>query len=73
MKIFIQNFSDSREVALHIEISIEELMKLKIEKKILRNENKIFQFLVTIQKHYLGATAMILSEFKSLLASLELN
>ena len=29
---------DSREVALHIEISIDELMKLKIEKKILRNE-----------------------------------
>ena len=67
---------DSREVALHIEISIEELKKLKIEKKILRNEyqNDYSIPCYTHKGHIIwGATAMILSEFKSLLASLELN
>ena len=67
---------DSREVALHIEISIEELKKLKIEKKILRNEYQN-DSLIPCYTHkgqiIWGATAMILSEFKSLLASLELN
>ena len=67
---------DSREVALHIEISIEELKKLKIEKKILRNEYQNDSLIpcYTHKGHIIwGATAMILSEFKSLLASLELN
>ena len=67
---------DSREVALHIEISIEELKKLKIEKKILINEyqNESLIPCYTYKGHIIwGATAMILSEFKSLLASLELN
>ncbi len=67
---------DSREVALHIEISIEELKKLKIEKKILRNEYQNDSLIPCyISKGHIiwGATAMILSEFKSLLASLELN
>ena len=74
---FYPKFSpDSREVALHIEISIEKLMKLKIEKKILRNENRnnysIPCYLYKKQVIW-GATAMILSEFKSLLASVESN
>ena len=51
-------------------------MKLKIEKKILRNEYRndysIPCYLYKKQVIW-GATAMILSEFKSLLASLELN
>ena len=67
---------DSREVALHIEISIEELKKLKIEKKILINEYQNDSLIpcYTYKGHIIwGATAMILSEFKSLLASLELN
>ena len=67
---------DSREVALHIEISIDELMKLKIEKKILRNEyqnDSLIRCYICKGQIIWGATAMILSEFKSLLASLELN
>ena len=67
---------DSREVALHIEISIEELKKLKIENKFLRNEYRNeYSIPCYIYKRHIiwGATAMILSEFKSLLASLELN
>ena len=67
---------DSREVALHIEISIEELKKLKIEKKILINEYQNDSLIpcYTYKGHIIwGATAMILAEFKSLLASLELN
>ena len=67
---------DSREVALHIEISIEELKKLKIEKKLLRNEyrNDYLIPCYICKGHIIwGATAMILSEFKSLLSSLELN
>ena len=67
---------DSREVALHMEISIEELNKLKIENKFLRNEYRNeYSIPCYIYKRHIiwGATAMILSEFKSLLASLELN
>ena len=67
---------DSREVALHMEISIEELNKLKIENKFLRNEyGNEYSIPCYIYKRHIiwGATAMILSEFKSLLASLELN
>ena len=67
--IFNPNF---KEVALHIELSINQLMKLKIEKKKLKYEldtdSKIPCY--TYQKHIIwGATAMILSEFKFLLAS----
>ncbi len=67
---------DSREVALHIEFSIKQLMKLKIEKKILRNEylnDSSIPYYIYKGHVIWGATAMILSEFKFLLASSKLN
>ena len=67
---------NSSEVALHIELSINQLMKLRIEKKKINDEldadSKIRCY---IHKEHIiwGATAMILSEFKFLLASSKLN
>ena len=67
---------DKREVAAHIEIPLFKLMKLQIEKRALDEgptkgtEVPCFWY----QKNLIwGATAMILSEFKSFLATLSSN
>lgn len=69
---FYPNFNpDSREVALHIELPIADLMKLKIEKKILKNEypnNDLIPCYIYKSHVIWGATAMILSEFRVFLS-----
>ncbi len=67
---------DKREVAAHIQISLSKLMELEIEKRFLdQGPQKGTEVPCFCYENNLiwGATAMILSEFKSFLTSLSSN